>query len=176
MTSDSSSGSFSSPISTSKEKWDKNKLSPFTIPVDSDLDDKSFDVGKNKLFEWVEITPEIISEDLAVWFGTKKKPKGSKQPKGPWVNICRKDKDGKHPPCGRPEADSKAYPKCRAAGVAGKMSDAEKKSACSQKRREEKKNPKTGKGNKPTMVSHKKKKPTKEQVLENLIKIIINKL
>lgn len=176
MTSDSSSGSFSSPISTRKGKWDKNKLSPFTIPVDSDLDDKSFDVSKNRLFEWVEITPEIISEDLAVWFGTKKKPKGSKQPKGPWVNICRKDKDGKHPPCGRPDADSKAYPKCRAAGVAGKMSDAEKKSACSQKRREEKKNPKTGKGNKPTMVSHKKKKPTKEQVLENLIKSIINRL
>ena len=113
--------------------------------------------------------PIMIKEDLAVWFGTKKKPKGSKQPKGPWVNICRKDKDGKHPPCGRPDADSKAYPKCRAAGVAGKMSDAEKKSACAQKRREEKKNPKTGKGNKPTMVSHKKKKPTKEQVLESLI-------
>ena len=31
-----------------------------------------------------------LKEDLAVWFGTKKKPKGSKQPKGPWVNICRK--------------------------------------------------------------------------------------
>jgi len=176
MTSDSSSGSFSSPISARKGKWDKNKLSPFTIPVHSSLDDKSFNISKNKLFEWVEITPETISEDLAVWFGTKKKPKGSKQPKGPWVNICRKDKDGKHPPCGRPDADSKSYPKCRAAGVAGKMSDAEKKSACSQKRREEKKNPKTGKGNKPTMVSHKKKKPTKEQVLENLIRKIINKL
>ena len=33
-----------------------------------------------------------LKEDLAVWFGTKKKPKGSKQPKGPWVNICRKKK------------------------------------------------------------------------------------
>jgi len=108
-------------------------------------------------------------EDLAVWFGTKKKPKGSKQPKGPWVNICRKGKDGKHPPCGRPEADSKGYPKCRAAGVAGKMSDAQKKSACSQKRREEKKNPKSGTGNKPTMVSYKKKK-TNESVLIQLIR------
>ncbi|NBO23448.1 hypothetical protein EBU94_08955, partial [bacterium] len=26
-----------------------------------------------------------IDEDLAVWFGKKKKPKGSSQPKGPWV-------------------------------------------------------------------------------------------
>ena len=33
-----------------------------------------------------------IHEDLAVWFGTKKKKKGGKQPQGPWVNICRKKK------------------------------------------------------------------------------------
>lgn len=109
------------------------------------------------LTESTNIWYENINEDLAVWFGTKKKPKGSKQPKGPWVNICRKV-DGKHPPCGRKEGESKAYPKCRAAGVAGKMSDSEKKSACAQKRREEKKNPKIGKGNKPTMVSYNPKK------------------
>ena len=100
----------------------------------------------------------LLNEDLGVWFGTKKKPKGSKQPKGPWVNICRKDKNGKHPPCGRPEAKSTSYPKCRAAGVAGKMSDAQKKAACSQKRRAEKSNPKSGKGNKPTLTSYKPKK------------------
>ena len=33
-----------------------------------------------------------LKEDLAVWFGTKKKPKGSKQPSGPWVNIVEKKK------------------------------------------------------------------------------------
>ena len=76
----------------------------------------------------------LLNEDLAVWFGTKKKPKGSKQPKGPWVNICRK-KDGKHPPCGRPEGDEKGYPKCRAVGVAAKMSDSQKQAACQQKRK-----------------------------------------
>jgi len=108
---------------------------------------------------------EIMLEDLAVWFGTKKKPKGSKQPKGPWVNICRKKEGGGHPPCGRPEADSKGYPKCRAAGVAAKMTESEKKAACSQKRREEKKDPKIGKGNKPTMVSYK----PKNEGLRNLI-------
>ena len=48
-----------------------------------------------------------------------------------------------------------AYPKCRAVHVASKMSDDAKKKACGQKRRAEKKTPKTGKGNKPTMVSNK---------------------
>lgn len=107
--------------------------------------------------EWKYEEAPVLTEDLAVWFGTKKKPKGSKQPKGPWVNICRKV-DGKHPPCGRSEADTKGYPKCRAAGVAGKMSDEQKKAACAQKRRAEKKDPKVGAGNKPTMTSYKPKK------------------
>jgi len=117
----------------------------------------------------LEIVP--VNEDLGVWFGTKKKPKGSKQPKGPWVNICRKKEGGGHPPCGRPESDSKGYPKCRAAGVASKMTDAQKKSACSQKRRAEKTKPKTGTGNKPTMVSYKpkKKKSQNESVIKQLI-------
>lgn len=110
-----------------------------------------------------------LKEDLAVWFGTKKKPKGSKQPKGPWVNICRKKEGGGHPPCGRPEADSKGYPKCRAAGVASKMTDAQKKSACTQKRREEKKDPKTGKGNKPTMVSY---KPKNESLRDTILQVL----
>jgi hypothetical protein len=116
----------------------------------------------------------LLSEDLAVWFGTKKKPKGSKQPKGPWVNICRKDKDGKHPPCGRSDSDKGGYPKCRAAGVAGKMSDAEKKSACDQKRRAEKKDTQTGKGQKPVMTSHKKK--TKNESIDRLVKRIVENL
>ena len=125
--------------------------------------------------EWVELE-NIISEDLGVWFGTKKKPKGSKQPKGPWVNICSKV-DGKHPPCGRSDADSKSYPKCRAAGVAGKMSDSEKKSACQQKRRAEKKDTQTGKGQKPVMTSYNpKKKKTQKESLEFVIKNILSGL
>lgn len=116
-----------------------------------------------------EVLNELLKEDLGVWFGTKKKPKGSKQPKGPWVNICRKDKDGKHPPCGRPEAKSKGYPKCRAAGVAGKMSDSEKRAACQQKRSAEKKEPKVGTGNKPTMVSHKKKNESLIPIVKKIL-------
>lgn len=111
----------------------------------------------------------FLKEDLAVWFGTKKKPKGSKQPKGPWVNICRKKEGGGHPPCGRPEASDKGYPKCRAAGVASKMTDAQKKSACQQKRRAEKTNPKSGTGNKPKMVSY---KPKNEGVRDLIKKVL----
>jgi hypothetical protein len=115
---------------------------------------------------------EPLKEDLAVWFGTKKKPKGSKQPSGPWVNICRKKEGGGHPPCGRPEADSKSYPKCRAKGVAANMTDAQKKSACSQKRRAEKSDPKVGTGNKPTMTSYKPKKSQNETLRDLITKIL----
>ena len=39
------------------------------------------------------------------------------------------------------------------------MTDAQKKSACSQKRSAEKSDPKVGTGNKPTMTSYKPKNP-----------------
>jgi hypothetical protein len=110
-----------------------------------------------------------LKEDLAVWFGTKKKPKGSKQPKGPWVNICRKE-DGKHPPCGRPEAEDKGYPKCRAVGVASKMTDSEKRSACQQKRNAEKTHSKSGTGNSPKMVHYE----PKNESLKTTISAILN--
>jgi hypothetical protein len=110
-----------------------------------------------------------IKEDLAVWFGTKKKPKGSKQPKGPWVNICRKV-DGKHPPCGRPEASDKGYPKCRAAGVASKMSDSQKKSACQQKRKAEKTHSKSGTGNKPKMTHYEPKNESLKDIVREVLR------
>lgn len=116
----------------------------------------------------------LLKEDLAVWFGTKKKPKGSKQPKGPWVNICRKKEGGGHPPCGRPEAKDKGYPKCRAAGVASKMSDSEKKAACAQKRRAEKTHSKVGTGNKPKMVSHKSKNESITNIIRKILREHIN--
>lgn len=143
-------------------------------PTESDEDGNNLNGGNGP-----EQLTEPLNEDLGVWFGTKKKPKGSKQPKGPWVNICRKKEGGGHPPCGRPEADSKGYPKCRAAGVASKMTDSQKKSACQQKRKAEKSEPKTGKGNKPTMVSYKPKKESitdREKILENIIKNILRRV
>jgi len=110
-----------------------------------------------------------LKEDLAVWFGTKKKPKGSKQPKGPWVNICRKE-NGKHPPCGRPEASDKGYPKCRAAGVASKMSDSQKKSACQQKRKAEKTHSKSGTGNKPKMTHYKPRNEELSTIIRRVLR------
>ena len=153
-----------------------NKISNYkkNHPTISDDDGDIINPTPGKLNEWIEITESTVLEDLGVWFGTKKKPKGSKQPKGPWVNICKKV-DGKHPPCGRPDASDKAYPKCRAAGVAGKMSDSQKKAACQQKRRAEKTHPKSGTGNSPKMVSYKprKKKTNEEILIDRLIKKII---
>jgi hypothetical protein len=110
-----------------------------------------------------------LKEDLAVWFGTKKKPKGSSQPKGPWVNICRKKEGGGHPPCGRPDASDKGYPKCRAAGVASKMTDSQKKSACQQKRNAEKTHSKSGTGNKPKMVHYKPKKESIRDMISSIL-------
>ena len=127
-----------------------------------------------------KIREGLTNEDLAVWFVTKKKQKGSKQPKGPWVNICRKE-DGKHPPCGRAKATDKSYPKCRAAGVAARMSDEQKRAACAQKRRVEKTHSKAGKGNKPAMASYKPRKESikrtitlKESELISLIERMVN--
>jgi hypothetical protein len=137
---------------------------------------KNYDPKKTvvKLGEWVELDKIPLNEDLAVWFGKKKKPKGSSQPKGPWVDICRKV-DGKHPPCGRSDSDKGSYPKCRAAGVAGKMSDSQKKSACQQKRNAEKKDTQSGKGQKPVMTSYKTKKTQKES-LEIIVRNILSSL
>jgi hypothetical protein len=155
---------------TAKKFSNYNKKHPIQNDEDGDI------LNNKNVNEWVEITSDtdvdLLTEDLAVWFGTKKKPKGSKQPKGPWVNICRKKEGGGHPPCGRPEASDKGYPKCRAAGVASKMTDSQKKSACQQKRRAEKTNPKSGTGNKPKMVSYKPKKKKNESI-DNIIKNVL---
>ena len=61
-----------------------------------------------------------------------------------WVDVSRKDKDGKHPPCGRKEAktSSKGYPKCRPSvrvssktpKTAGEMTSGQKQAATKRKR------------------------------------------
>jgi len=155
----------------------KNKIIKRILSGDSDIFDKLYEKSsgshmKNEINRLRNILGKNINEDLAVWFGTKKKPKGSKQPKGPWVNICRKV-DGKHPPCGRPEASDKGYPKCRAVGVASRMSDSQKKAACAQKRRVEKTHSKSGKGNKPKMASY---KPRKEEKIDEIVNKVLNRI
>ena len=143
-------------VSSKKEKRVKTHGEVTTDPISWY---KNFD--KKNLAK--KLAKNSLMEDLAVWFGKKKKPKGSSQPKGPWVDICRKV-DGKHAPCGRSDTSTGSYPKCRAAGVAGKMSDSEKRSACQQKRRAEKQDTQTGKGQKPIMTSYKPKNKTNESM------------
>jgi hypothetical protein len=162
----------------SKEKRDKiesntKKMSKVNQYLKKFYTSHSDDEG-NTINESENIVYEnLIKEDLRVWFGTKKKPKGSSQPKGPWVNICRKKEGGGHPPCGRDKSTDKGYPKCRAVGVAAKMTDSQKKSACSQKRTAEKSHNKSGTGNKPKMVSY---KPKKNESVDFLVKKIIKEI
>jgi len=179
--------SYDGEMSTPKNQIKKKESQAIKIakyiknhPTDTDDDGNNINGGNGpskplKKENIDQIIDNVLNEDLAVWFGTKKKPKGSKQPKGPWVNICRKKEGGGHPPCGRPEASDKGYPKCRAAGVAAKMTDSQKKSACQQKRNAEKSHSKSGAGNKPKMVSYKPKKKTNEN-LRSIIKNILNEI
>lgn len=87
----------------------------------------------------------LIVKNLNRWFKEK------------WVDVSRKDKDGKHPPCGRSKANtsSKGYPKCRPSvkvsdktpKTSGSMSEGQKRAATKRKRAK-----KQGVGGKPTVV------------------------
>ena len=82
-----------------------------------------------------EIFEETTNEDLKNWFKQK------------WVNIGKKDKSGKHPPCGT-SGKKKGYAKCVPASKAARMTPAQRKSAIRRKRAV-----KQGVGGKPTNVS-----------------------
>jgi hypothetical protein len=183
-----SSGEYTGPLELGLKKWKKNELGPFYIFLDHTINDMAikkslknnierivgmWEKGEDNTYDIDTHDVHTIKEDLSVWFGKKKKPKGSSQPKGPWVDICRKV-NGKHPPCGRSDASTGSYPKCRAAGVAGKMSDSQKKNACQQKRKAEKNDPQSGKGQKPVMTSYKTKKESVDSIVFNIISEIRN--
>ena len=86
-----------------------------------------------------------MNKNLNRWFKEK------------WVDVSRKDKDGKHPPCGRSKAkkSSKGYPKCRPSvkvssktpKTSGSMTEGQKSAATKRKRSK-----KQGVGGKPTIV------------------------
>jgi hypothetical protein len=104
---------------------------------------------------------EVLKEDLRRWFKEK------------WVDVSKKV-NGKHPPCGRKDADGKSYPKCRPSKkvsketpkIASSYDKKEKKAMTSQKRRAEKKDPKIGKGNKPTMTHFDENKKPKQIICD----------
>jgi hypothetical protein len=112
---------------------------------------------------------DVMVEDLGRWFKEK------------WVDVSRKI-DGKHPPCGRTSSDGekgrKGYPKCRPSKkvsketpkTASSYSKKDKKSMTNQKRNAEKKEPKTGKGNKPTVTKF------DENILLRLTKLVVEQL
>lgn len=88
-----------------------------------------------------------------------------------WVDISRKDKSGKHPPCGRSKASTGGgYPKCRPSKKVSKdtpttskgMSKKTKEKAVKQKREAEKK---PRKDKKPHMTSHESSKKSKSDEL-----------
>ena len=95
--------------------------------------------------EPMNLTFDAIKKNLNRWFKEK------------WVDVSRKDKDGKHPPCGRSKAKkgSKGYPKCRPSvkvssktpKTSGSMSEGQKRAATKRKRAK-----KQGVGGKPTIV------------------------
>ena len=74
-----------------------------------------------------------VNEDLRNWF--KKK----------WVNIGKKDKSGKHPPCGT-SGDKRGYAQCVPASKAASMSKKEKESATRRKRAAQNKKGRGGRG------------------------------
>lgn len=133
-------------------------------------DDSKLDTFENKILDaadrgFLNFLSDVENED-AMNNSAKDNYKGGlrKWLKEKWVDVSRKDKSGKHPPCGRSGSESGAYPKCRPSKKIDKstpetsksMSKSEKEKATAQKRRAEKKNPKSGKGNTPTYTSHKK--------------------
>jgi len=94
---------------------------------------------------------ETLGENLRKWFKDK------------WVNIGKKDKSGKHPPCGT-SGKKRGYAKCVPASKARSMSKKEKESATRRKRAAQNKKGRGGTsslkggGKKPIRVSTKPKK------------------
>lgn len=62
-----------------------------------------------------------------------------------WVDISRKKEGGGYEECGRPDATEGKYPKCVPASTASSMSESERKSAVSRKRKAESKGKREGK-------------------------------
>lgn len=192
ITTSTTSGMYNGPQELGLRKWKKNELGAFDIESETEINNTGkkktlknnlkrtvgvWEKGSDGTYNMDTYDVDTINEDLAVWFGTKKKSKGAKQPQGPWVNICRKKEGGGHPPCGRPEGESKGYPKCRAVSVARRMTDEQKRAACQQKRRAEKQDTQVGKGQKPVMTSYKpKKKRTQNESIDIIIRNILSNL
>jgi hypothetical protein len=149
-----SSGAYSSPMFSGEEP-DLDKIETKESPIG-----RKSPIGfSDEYIKKSNSEKKGVTEDLGRWFKEK------------WVDVSKKV-DGKHPPCGRKDADGKSYPKCRPSKkvsketpkVASSYDKDEKQKMTQQKRRAEKKDPKIGKGNKPTMTHYNESLRVKEQV------------
>jgi hypothetical protein len=112
---------------------------------------------------WEGLTEDTLDENLRKWFDEK------------WVNIGKKDKDGKHPPCGS-SGKKRGYAKCVKSSTARGMSKKQKASATRRKRAAQNKagrggtDSTRGGGKKPINVSTKPKKKKKTESVMNISK------
>jgi hypothetical protein len=92
-----------------------NKMVPNCVPVSEITEMNNY----NSVLYLTE--DDMLDENLKKWFSDK------------WVNIGKKDKSGKHPPCGT-SGKKRGYAKCVPASKARSMSKKEKESATRRKR------------------------------------------
>ena len=122
-----------------------NKMVPNCVPVSEITEMNSY----GEVLYLSE--DDMLDENLRNWFKQK------------WVNIGKKDKSGKHPPCGT-SGKTRGYAKCVPASKARSMSKKEKQSATRRKRAAQNKAGRggtssiSGGGRKPIRVSTKPKK------------------
>ena len=121
-----------------------NKMVPNCVPVSEITEINNY----NEVLYLSE--DDMLDENLRKWFSDK------------WVNIGKKDKSGKHPPCGS-SGKKRAYAKCVPASKARSMSKKDKESATRRKRAAQNKAGRGGKqsagqGKAPIRVNTKPKK------------------
>ena len=122
-----------------------NKMVPNCVPVSEITEMNSY----GEVLYLSE--DDMLDENLRNWFKQK------------WVNIGKKDKSGKHPPCGT-SGKKRGYAKCVPASKARSMSKKDKESATRRKRAAQNKAGRGGTsslrggGKKPIRVSTKPKK------------------
>ena len=122
-----------------------NRMVPNCVPVSEITEINNY----NEVLYLSE--DDMLDENLRKWFSDK------------WVNIGKKDKSGKHPPCGT-SGKTRGYAKCVPASKARSMSKKEKESATRRKRAAQNKagrggtSSTRGGGKKPIRVNTKPKK------------------
>ena len=92
-----------------------------------------------------EVLSSIISDNTCIYCGNIVGESLKKWFKQKWVNVGKKDKSGKHPPCGT-SGEKRGYAKCVPASKARSMSKKDKESATRRKRAAQNKANRGGRG------------------------------